>query len=92
MSNYSNYGGDRGWGAKEKITLIAIIVIFSYAVLLPIIRSSDKVSDIRTIRGTVTEKTVKRDDDEDKYLVFVRETGGYYYSGSYRFCAVWALQ
>ncbi len=70
MSYYYSGYGRRSWDPKLVLSVGLIVV----CVLICIARPINKVSDIRTIEGTVTEKTVKRSDDEDKYLVFVQQT------------------
>lgn len=70
MSYYYSGYGRRNWD-PVLILYAGMIVLF---IVLCAARPINKVSDMRTIEGTVTEKTVKRSDDEDKYLVFVQET------------------
>jgi len=70
MSHYYSGYGRWDWDPK----LVFYVGFFVVCILICIARPINKASDIRTIEGTVTEKTVKRSDDEDKYLVFVQET------------------
>lgn len=73
MSNYSWSRSSRSGNGKWAAFTVIMIII---AVLMTVWRPIDKVSGNRTIEGTVTEKTVKRDGSEDKYIVFIQEIPG----------------
>ena len=60
----------------ERMQVVGVILLFVVCIAIAVARPINKISDIRTIEGTVTEKTTKRKGDDDKYLVFIADESG----------------
>lgn len=54
---------------------IFVIAVFIICLLTSCGHTIDRNSNKREVVGTVTEKTVKRSDEQDKYLIFVEIEG-----------------
>ena len=54
------------------IFIIAIIIVLGVSIYRPF----NKVSDMRDVTVTVTDKTVKNDGDDGKYLIFTEDKDG----------------
>ena len=59
----------------EMFCMLGIIIIVIICLLTSCGHTIDRNSNKREIVGTVTEKTVKRSDNQDKYLIFVEIEG-----------------
>ena len=81
MSNYyyRNYGSDEGIGFSGWVTIICVIICL-FVLGTSIYRPFNKVSDMRDITVTVTDKAVKNDGDSGKYLVFTEDANGEIYT------------
>lgn len=81
MSNYyyRNYSSDEGIGFQGWVTIICVIICL-FVLGTSIYRSFNKVSDMRDITVTVTDKAVKNDGDSGKYLVFTEDANGEIYT------------
>lgn len=66
----SSKSGFIGW------LYILLVVIVVGVLVIALIRPFNKVSNIRDIAVTVTEKTVKNGEDSGKYLVFGEDENG----------------
>ena len=54
------------------IFIIAIVIVLGVGIYRPF----NKVSDMRDVTVTVTDKTVKNDGDDGKYLIFTEDKDG----------------
>ena len=63
---------------SENILWITVIFIIAIVIVLGvgIYRPFNKVSDMRDVTVTVTDKTVKNDGDDGKYLIFTEDKDG----------------
>ena len=59
----------------ETFWILGMIIIVIICLLTSCGHTIDRNSNEREVIGTVTEKTVKRTDDQDKYLIFVEVEG-----------------
>lgn len=59
----------------ETFSIIFVIVVIIICLLTSCGHTIDRNSNKREVVGTVTEKTVKRTDEQDKYLIFVEIEG-----------------
>lgn len=59
----------------EMFGMLGIIIIVIICLLTSCGHTIDRNSNKREIVGTVTEKTVKRSDNQDKYLIFIEIEG-----------------
>ena len=59
----------------EIFCILGVIAIVIICLLTSCGHVIDRNSNERKVVGTVTEKTVKRSDDQDKYLIFVKIKG-----------------
>ena len=59
----------------EIFCVLGVIIIVIICLLTSCGHTIDRNSNEREVVGTVTEKTVKRTDNQDKYLVFVEVEG-----------------
>ena len=59
----------------EMFGMLGIIIIVIICLLTSCGHTIDRNSNEREVVGTVTEKTVKRIDNQDKYLIFVEVEG-----------------
>lgn len=55
---------------------ILLVIIVVVVLIVALIRPFNKVSNIRDVTVTVTEKTVKNGEDSGKYLVFGEDENG----------------
>ena len=63
---------------SENILWVTVIFIIAIVIVLGvgIYRPFNKVSDMRDVTVTVTDKTVKNDGDDGKYLIFTEDKDG----------------
>ena len=63
---------------SENILCVTLIFIIAIVIVLGvgIYRPFNKVSDMRDVTVTVTDKTVKNDGDDGKYLIFTEDKDG----------------
>lgn len=61
---------------EDKLLILKLALVIIAILVLGFARPINKVSNIRHVQGTVTEKTVKRGDDKDKYLIFITDESG----------------
>lgn len=76
MSSYYNknyYGSDDDLPIALGIIFIAIMII---VLGISIYRPFNKASNMRDVTVTVTDKAVKNDNDESKYLIFTEDKDG----------------
>ncbi len=66
----------KGYVDVLTIIYIAIVIVFCISLLVSCAHSVDKTFDTYTITATVTDKTVKRSDGTDKYLIFTETENG----------------
>ena len=59
----------------EIFCVLGVIIIVIICLFTSCGHTIDRNSNKREVVGTVTEKTVKRSDDQDKYLIFVEIEG-----------------
>ena len=59
----------------EIFCALGVIIIVIICLLTSCGHTIDRNSNKREVIGTVTEKTVKRSDKQDKYLIFVKTEG-----------------
>ena len=69
---YNNNNNITGF---EVFCMLGMIVIVIIVLLTSCGHTIDRNSNERDVVGTVTEKTVKRSDERDKYLIFVEIEG-----------------
>ena len=66
--------------SSESENILGVTVIFIIAIVIVlgvgIYRPFNKVSDMRDVTVTVTDKTVKNDGDDGKYLIFTEDKDG----------------
>lgn len=74
----SNYYGKNYSSESENILWVTVIFIIAIVIVLGvgIYRPFNKVSDMRDVTVTVTDKTVKNDGDDGKYLIFTEDKDG----------------
>ena len=70
MSNYYRRNSGLGFEGLRVIANIVIVVIF---LVVCFYRPFNKVSDMRDVTVTVTDKVVKNDGNNSKYLVFTED-------------------
>ena len=63
---------------SENILWVTVIFIIAIVIVLGvgIYRPFNKVSDMRDVTVTVTDKTVKNDGDDGKYVIFTEDKDG----------------
>ena len=63
---------------SENILWVTVIFIIAIVIVLGvgIYRPFNKISDMRDVTVTVTDKTVKNDGDDGKYLIFTEDKDG----------------
>ena len=70
----------RNYSVLETIYMVVciggIVLVVIAGIIGLIVRPINKVSNIRTVEGTVTEKTTKRAKNTDKFLVFITDASG----------------
>ena len=59
----------------EVFCIIGMIIVVIICLFISCGHTIDRNSNEREVVGTVTEKTVKRSDKQDKYLIFVKIEG-----------------
>ena len=59
----------------EIFCVLGVIIIVIICLFTSCGHTIDRNSNEREVVGTVTEKTVKRTDDQDKYLIFIEVEG-----------------
>ena len=69
------YDNNNNLTGFEIFCMLGMIIIVIICLLTSCGHTIDRNSNEREVVGTVTEKTVKRTDDQDKYLIFVEVEG-----------------
>lgn len=61
---------------SERVIIILFAIIIASAIILNLWKPINKAVNERTVTVSVTDKNVKRSDDDDKYLIYTLDEDG----------------